>query len=136
MGPGTRQRVVVVVLVAITAAFCWGLGWIAWGFVRSGGVVGWGLALATLILLGLTVWVTWREVLFGMASAELARQAPRLQVEADARTEFERARTQAESTPEDWRAWFRLSMAYEALRDRRHARDAMGRAITLERAQR
>src|SRR5690625_2825537 len=69
-----RQKLLVAALVLITAAYCWGLGWIAWGFSRAGGAIGWGLALGVAILLALTVWVTWREVLFGMAAGRLARE--------------------------------------------------------------
>lgn len=136
----------VAVLVAITAAYCWGLGWMAYGFARAGGVVGWGLALGVTILLALTVWVTWREVLFGMAAGRLAKRfraehgtaADPHGEEAGRRTEFEAARDALddEETARDWRAWFRLSLDYDALRDRRNARMALRRAIAVERAER
>ena len=38
-----------------------------------------------------------------------------------------------EAAPEDWRAWFRLGLAYDASGDRRRARKAIIRAISLER---
>src|SRR5690625_4412122 len=69
-----RQKLMVAALVLITAAYCWGLGWIAWGFSRAGGTIGWGLALGVGILLALTVWVTWREVLFGLAAGRLVHE--------------------------------------------------------------
>lgn len=132
-----RQRILVAVLVAITAAYCWGLLWLAWGFSRAGGAVGWGLAVSVGILLVLTVWVIWREVLFGMAAARLSRRyAPPAGTEGTAREEFERARAalqEDDGTDQDWRAWFRLGLAYDALRDRRQARAALRRAIALER---
>lgn len=142
-----RQRALVVALVVLTALFAWGLGWIAWGFVRAGGAVGWGFAIAVVILLVLTVWVTWREVLFGIAAARLARaydtareDAPGADAVDDERTgdpgaarrEFESARRAAEANEDDWRSWYRLGLAYEALRDRRHARECVRRAIDLE----
>jgi len=126
-----RHRIFVAGLVVITAAYCWGLGWIAWGFSRAGGPVGWGLAIGVTILLALTVWVTWREVLFGVASGRLARDysAPAAPAD-DARAEFEAARSAIqEDGREDWQAWFRLALAYDALRDRRSARSATRRAI-------
>ena len=131
MGP----RIFVTVLVLITAAYCWGLGWIAWGFVRAGGLVGYGLAVGVVILLALTVWVTWREVLFGLASGHLAAQysPPDAAIEGDARAEFEAARTAIQEQGEgDWRAWFRLALAYDALRDRKGARMATRRAIAAQ----
>lgn len=57
---------------------------------------------------------------------------------AAARAEFEAARTALgePGAEEDWRAWFRLALAYDALRDRRNARMALRRAIAQERASR
>lgn len=130
-----RQRVLVGVLVILTALFAWGLGWIAWGFARAGGAVGWGLALAVLVLVALTVWVTWREVAFGMAAARLSRAVGTDVARVDdPRAEFEAAQADAEADDADWRAWYRLGLAYDGLRDRRHARECMRRAIELERA--
>ena len=134
-----RQKLFVLALLAITGAYVWGLGWIAWGFVRAGGVVGWGLALGVVILLALTVWVTWREVLFGLRSGSLARQyePPVDAITDDRRAEFEAARSAIEQDPaleNDWRAWFRLALAYDALRDRRSARMATRRAIDAQRS--
>ena len=136
-----RQRLMVAALVLITAAYAWGLGWIAWGFWRAGGPVGVGLALAVAVLLALTVWVTWRELLFGLASGDLARRyraEPGGDAEGTApREEFERARAALEEPAADtgdWRAWFRLAVAYDALHDRKQARAATRRAIALSRA--
>ena len=36
------------------------------------------------------------------------------------------------ASPDDWRAWYRLGLAYDASGDRRRAREAVRRAITLE----
>lgn len=146
-----RQRILVGVLLLITAAYAWGLGWIAWGFSRAGGAVGWGLAIAVAVLLVLTVWVTWREVLFGLEAGRLARlytpvvavgdrlgsaeaEIDREAVRAAAREEFEDARaTIQDGAEDDWQAWFRLALAYDALRDRRNARMATRRAIDVSR---
>lgn len=146
-----RQKLFVALLVLITAAYCWGLGWIAWGFVRAGSAVGYGLAVGVVILLALTVWVTWREVLFGAAAGDLARRyaPPADAIQDDPRAEFEAARaalqdddarqgTGAPGTAEsrDWAGWFRLALAYDALRDRKNARMATRRAIDARRAAR
>lgn len=149
-----RQILTVTLLVVLTALFCWGLGWIAWGFAQAGGGIGWGLAAATVILLVLTLWVTWREVLFGLAAARLtarmrqhepddeqpgvmqARPADTPVAEAadaaapdQARARFDQLRTRIDAGDDDWRTWYRLAVAYDALRDRRHAREAMRTAI-------
>lgn len=133
-----RQKLLVALLVLITAAYCWGLGWIAWGFFRAGGAIGWGLALGVGILLALTVWVTWREVLFGVAADRLAREyRPEAALAAaapDGRAEFESARSAIQDDGEEnWQAWFRLALAYDAVRDRRSARMATRRAVEAHR---
>lgn len=131
-----KDKLFVAALVLITAAYAWGLGWIAWGFVRAGTALGYGMALGVAILLLLTVWVTWREMLFGLASGRLASQyEPPAEAEGeDRRAEFEAARTAIHDGDEhDWRAWFRLALAYDALRDRRGARMATRRAIAEHR---
>lgn len=154
------QKLFVIALLLITAAYTWGLGWIAWGFARAGGAAGWGLALGVTILLVLTVWVTWREVLFGMRAGRLGHEYGGAQPSAggeavvrddgpgnqevpssanrtaQARAEFEAARAAIQEDPShesDWRAWFRLALAYDAVRDRRNARMATRKAIDLHR---
>lgn len=47
---------------------------------------------------------------------------------------FERYRAEAEASPESWRAWLRLGLAYDASGDRRRARWATRRAIQLSRS--
>jgi hypothetical protein len=97
-------------------------------------VIGWGLASGVVLFLVLTVWATWREILFGMRSTALLR---RYETEGadhplpEPRAEFEAARTAAEAAPQDWRIRMRLALAYDANRDRRHAREHMRRAIAL-----
>ena len=129
-----KDRLLVALLTLITAAYAYGLGWIAWGFIRAGGPLGYGLALGVVILLVLTIWVTWREVLFGLAASRLSAQyAPPADADGeDRRAEFEAARTvlqEREGAEQDWRAWFRLALAYDALKDRKGARMATRRAI-------
>lgn len=135
-----RQKLFVLALVLITAAYCWGLGWIAWGFSRAGGAVGWGLAAALAVLLALTVWVTWREVLFGLGAGALAREyTPPAEAREDPREEFEAARTAVRDREQRGEEpsssdWLRLADAYDALRDRRQARRCTRRAIAAHRA--
>lgn len=46
---------------------------------------------------------------------------------------FPRYQQDAEQHPEDWKAWYRLGLAYDASGDRRRARWATRRAIALTR---
>ena len=74
--------------------------------------------------------------LFGLGAGRLARQydPPADADGEDARAEFEAARSAIQDGDEhDWRAWFRLALAYDALRDRKGARLATRRAITEHR---
>ena len=50
--------------------------------------------------------------------------------------EFPRYQAEAEAEPESWRAWLRLALAYDASGDRKRARWATRRAISLERSHR
>ena len=50
---------------------------------------------------------------------------------ADADRNFERYSQEAEENGEDWRAWFRLAVAYDDARDRKRARAAMRQASNL-----
>ena len=105
-----------------------------------------GIALLVLPLIGL--WVLVVELLFGIRAERLAARLgrtgglpaddlPRLpsgrpdRAEADKR--FPEYRAAVEAAPEDWEAWFRLGLAYDASGDRRRARWATRRAIALSR---
>nr|WP_210481781.1 tetratricopeptide repeat protein [Naasia sp. SYSU D00948] len=118
-------------------------------FVLSGEpvAVAIGIALAVLPVLG--AWGLARELLFGIRAQRLAERlqddgteesVPRLpsgraeRAAADAR--FPRFKEAVERSPEDWRAWFRLGVAYDEAGDRRRARQAVRQAIALERRQR
>ena len=108
-----------------------------------------GVALLVLPLLG--AWAMVAELAFGVRSQKLS---DRLDAEGDlpvddlpkrpsgrpdraaADADFPRYREEAEQNPDDWRAWFRLGLAYDASGDRRRARQAVGRAIRLERRNR
>jgi hypothetical protein len=105
-----------------------------------------GVALFVLPLIGL--WALGRELLFGIRSQQLVTtlgaegglpvdDVPRLPSGRPDRSaadlEFDRYRDEAEAHPDDWRAWLRLGIAYDASRDRRRARAAVRTAITLSR---
>jgi cytochrome c-type biogenesis protein CcmH/NrfG len=57
-------------------------------------------------------------------------------VRSEADALFPAYRAEVESHPEDWRAWYRLGLAYDGSGDRRRAREAVRTAIRLERAER
>jgi hypothetical protein len=108
-----------------------------------------GIALIVLPLLGF--WALIAELVFGIRSQRLAtrlaasgelpvdtlpRRASGRPIRSEADAEFPRYRAEVEAEPESWGAWFRLGLAYDASGDRRRARWAIRRSISLERASR
>lgn len=103
-----------------------------------------GIALLVLPIIGL--WALVAELMFGVRADRLAA---RLESEGGEPTEelptrgsgrvdrtaadeiFPQYKAAAEAAPQDWRAWFRLALAYDASGDRRRARWATRRAIRL-----
>lgn len=107
-----------------------------------------GLAIALLVLPLLGLWAMVAEVMFGVRSQRLgAIVAAEGGVPADslplrpsgrpvrsaADVEFPKYQTAVEAAPGDWKAWFRLGLAYDACGDRRRARQSIRRAIALHR---
>jgi hypothetical protein len=136
----------VIVMSALLLLYMWAAGFQAWLMITTGDpiVVVMGLALIIFPLVG--VWALARELMFGIRSSRLAR---RLSDEGEiplsdlptrpsgrpdrsaADAVFPEFAEAVESAPDDWRAWFRLGMAYDASGDRRRARGAIRRAIAL-----
>lgn len=144
-------RIGVVVMAAVFALYIWLLGGRAVALVAAGIDQGepvaliMGIAMIVFPLLGL--WALGRELWFGWRADRLARTLeqeggiPEEQVELrpsgrvvrqDADALFPSYREAVEQAPDDWRAWFRLSVVYDAAGDRKRARDAVRTAIRLE----
>jgi hypothetical protein len=139
-----------IVMAGLLAIYLALVGWRAVQFVVTGEPVAVVMGIALVVLPIIAAWAIWRELLFGVRSQALVK---RLEGEgaldlgiphrpsgrpdrgaADAA--FGRFRADAEAEPDSWRAWLRLGLAYDAAGDRRRARGAVRRAITLERAER
>ncbi|MDQ0801761.1 hypothetical protein [Arthrobacter sp. SLBN-112] len=104
------------------------------------------IGAAYLVLPVVGAWALIRELMFGARTEQMAKvleaegglpvdELPRTPggriVRAAADAEFEKYRAEAESAPEDWRSWFRLSCAYDAAGDRKRARASMRDAVRL-----
>jgi tetratricopeptide (TPR) repeat protein len=139
--------IVMAVLLAIYVVL---VGWRAVQFIGTGEPVAVAMGVALVVLPIVAAWALWREIMFGVRSQSLVR---RLDAEggldlglpllpsgrperAAADAAFPAFQAAAEAEPESWRAWLRLGLAYDAAGDRRRARSAVRRAITLERADR
>ncbi|GAA2226655.1 hypothetical protein GCM10010232_10240 [Streptomyces amakusaensis] len=102
--------------------------------------------LTVLILPGIGVWFLWKNTQFvtranrlaaeldaegGLPVDDLAR-TPGGRIDRDAAdAAFALRRAETEDSPDDWRCWFRLAVAYHDARDTPRARKAMQRAIAL-----
>lgn len=84
------------------------------------------LGIGVLLLPIVGAWTTWRELQLGFASQRLGQQV------GDGEVDFDSAKRAVEASPEDWRAWYRLAMAYGAERDTKNGRAAMKQAVELE----
>jgi hypothetical protein len=151
-----RARTAALILSAVLVIY---LGLCLWkgaiaiydGF-HSGGATA-GLIGAGLFIFGfLGSWFLVREIRFGFATERLATildaEDALRQDEIDAlpRTpsgRIDRAaadrlvqhrKAESEATPTDWRAWYRLAVAYSTAKDNSRARAAVRHAIRLHRA--
>jgi tetratricopeptide (TPR) repeat protein len=117
-------------------------------FLSAGSGVGIAIGVALLVLPVIGAYLLLRELQFGFLATRLTRRLgeegplpgddlprrPSGRVErAAADAAFEPYAEAAEAHPDDWRAWLRLGLAYDLAGDRRRARAAVRRAITLSR---
>jgi hypothetical protein len=139
------QMVLLLVLLAFYVAT---LGWRGVALLVDGGPSLQILGVALLVVGAIGVWVTVQEMRFGAGTARLGRRLgdegglppddlPRLPSgrvdRAAADAQFAGYADAARETPQDWRAWYRLALAYDAAGDRKRARAAARTALRLER---
>lgn len=115
--------------------------------LRSGHPVGWAMGAALLVLPIVGAWILFVEVRFGVRLDALVKRleaengmpeplpaTPSGRADLDAAlAAFPVARDDAKANPDSWQSWLRLSMAYDAARDRKRARKAARKAIELAR---
>jgi hypothetical protein len=141
-----RTKTTIGLLVLVLAFYAVLIGVKGVALLASGALVGQVLGLALLVMPLLGLYVVWREIEFGRRTAALARALDaegglpvddlprRPSGRVDRRSAdglFQEMREQTEASPEDWRAWFRLALAYDAAGDRTRARAAARHAIAL-----
>jgi cytochrome c-type biogenesis protein CcmH/NrfG len=144
----TARRVVWVLVAAVTV-YLVVIAQRAWLLMASGRPVAVVMGAALLVVPVVGGYVVGREVQFGVQAQDLARRLesegglPTDQValrpsgrpdRAAADALFERYRTEVDGSPDDWRAWYRLGLVYDAAGDRRRARGAVREAIRLSRS--
>lgn len=114
--------------------------------IEHGTVITVAFGVAVLILPLIGAWFLWQTTRFARSADRLAKEleaegglpvdelvrTPSGRIDRDsADTVFAQRKAEAETTPDDWRTWFRLAIAYYDARDTPRARKAMQRAITL-----
>lgn len=123
-------RLGAVALLALAGVFVAALGLFAYGFWVSGTGVGRALAVGLGILTPIIAWTIMREAIFGVQTQIVGRAADAEDGwDAFDPRDFGAAREAASRDGATWLDWFRLSLSYDAHRDRRGARAAMREAI-------
>jgi hypothetical protein len=131
LGPRGPRDLVLLLVVAL--AFYFVLAGVA-GVALLGDhrwtVKGLGLGVLLLPLVGIA-----NELRFGRATERLAKllDEPVGERPADPDAAFELRKAEVEAAPADWRAWYRLAVAYGDARDTARGRRTMRKAIALER---
>ncbi|WP_030624890.1 hypothetical protein [Streptomyces sclerotialus] len=141
-----RAKITYFVLAAVLVVYFFLVGDRGVLLIRQGTPITVAFGIAVLVLPLIGVWFLWHTTQFarkaGLLAKELAaegglpvdelQRTPSGRIDRDAADEvFQRRRAEAEAAPEDWRAWFRLAIAYHDARDTPRARKAMQRAIAL-----
>lgn len=146
-----KGRVAAIVMAALLLLYLLLVAQRAIMLMGSGNGVGITMGIALIVLPILGAWALYRELRFGMDSERLVRLLERegelpdddlprrpsgRPVRAAADAAFGAYRAEVEAEPDNWRAWFRLGLAYDASGDRRRARHAIREAIRLHSASR
>ncbi|MGY4860146.1 tetratricopeptide repeat protein [Cryobacterium sp. AP23] len=144
-----KGRIAVVVMAVLLVFYLVLVGWRAVLFVQSGDPVGIVIGIALIVLPIIGAWALVREIMFGARCERLVKQLdaegalpvndlpsrPSGRPYRDAAdAQFPEYREAVDAAPEDWRAWFRLGLAYDASGDRRRARGALRTAMSLEKS--
>ncbi|ALJ21060.1 hypothetical protein [Microbacterium sp. No. 7] len=140
-------RIGVAVMAAVLALYIVLVAQRGWMLVTSGEPIGIAMGTVLFLLPVLAAWGLWREISFGRRAAALGRRleaedalpAEELDVRPSGRPDraqadalFPAYRAEVERNPGDWRAWYRVGLAYDGAGDRKRARAAIRKAIALE----
>lgn len=148
MAPRTRAIAGVALMALLLVLYFVLAGVRAVALLASGTPIAVAMGAALLVLPLIGAWALGRELLFGWRSTalvdrleaegglpdDLGEAGPTGKPDRDAAdAAFPRYRAEAEASPEDWRAWLRLGIVYNACGDRPRARSAIRTAISLSR---
>ncbi|MHA6694745.1 hypothetical protein [Homoserinimonas sp. A520] len=138
----------VIVMSALLLLYLVAVAQLSFSLISADDLLARGVGVALLVLPLIGAWAMVAELAFGLRSEKLAdrlgdegelpvddlpKRSSGRPERAAADAEFPHYRSEVEEHPDDWRAWFRLGLAYDASGDRRRARHSIRRAIALER---
>jgi cytochrome c-type biogenesis protein CcmH/NrfG len=139
-------RIGVLFMAAVLVLYLVLVGQRAVLFLATGEPVAIVIGVTLLVLPVIGIWALAREIVFGVRAEKLGRllesnnelpddrlpMRPSGRVERDAADEvFPRYQAEVEAAPTDWKAWYRLGLAYDGAGDRKRARSAIREAIHL-----
>ncbi|WP_434597310.1 hypothetical protein [Streptomyces sp. A5-4] len=141
-----RAKITYFTLAAVLIVYFVLVGTRGYLLIREGTLLTVTFGVAVLILPAIGLWFLWHTTQFarkanllaveleaegGLPVDELVRTLGG-RIDRDSADEvFARRRAETEDTPDDWRSWFRLAVAYHDARDTPRARKAMQHAIAL-----
>ncbi|CAN5184073.1 hypothetical protein BH09ACT6_BH09ACT6_17740 [soil metagenome] len=146
-----KGRIAAILMAALLALYLVLVVQLAFRLIAVDNGISKALGIALLVLPVIGAWALVYEILFGVRTERLVRslsasgdlpvdalpkRASGRPERAAADAEFPRYKAEVESNPGSWKSWFRLGLAYDASGDRRRARGAIRRAISLERTAR
>ncbi|WP_413801730.1 hypothetical protein [Streptomyces iranensis] len=141
-----RAKITYFVLAAVLVVYFVLVGDRGVLLIREGTPVTVVFGVAVLVMPLIGAWFLWQTTQFARSADRLAREleaegglpvddlvrTPGGRIDRDsADAVFAKRRAETEQSPDDWRSWFRLAVAYHDARDTARARKAMQRAIAL-----
>lgn len=142
-----KTRIAVIVMALALALYIFFVAQRGVIMVQSGDPLGITMGVALLVLPLIGAWALWRELRFGRDAQRLGETLanegalPDEQVDVhpsgrpkkeDGDRIFPKYRAAVEEHPNDWRSWYRLGVVYDAAGDRTRARQAIRKAISVE----
>ena len=146
-----KTRIVIGVITVVLVVYLVVIAKSAWLMLATGRPVAVVMGVCLVVLPIIAAWAIARELWFGVRAERAGRRleaegalpdddvavfASGRVVRADADAVFPRYRDAVQQHPDDWRAWYRLGLAYDAAGDRKRARSAIRQSLKLEAAER
>ncbi len=146
LGP---RRLVLLVLTPLLLFYAYLIASAGWAMIRDDRFASRGTGAALLVLVAVAVGLVFAELRFGRQVEILSREYDLTAVSDDAPlalspsgrpdrdaadAAFDRVSERVKDTPQDWRGWYELGLAYGDARDTMRGRRALRKAVELHRA--